>query len=97
MIGILHFSDIHIKEKDEDISYMCEEINNAIESNLEELESILIIISGDIAAHGKEEQYNNAYVFLEELREDLKSRTKLNVYYFVIPGNHDCNFQKIKI
>ncbi|HAT4254535.1 TPA: hypothetical protein I9065_000890 [Clostridium perfringens] len=94
MIGILHFSDIHIKEKDEDISYMCEEINNAIESNLEELESILIIISGDIAAHGKEEQYNNAYVFLEELREDLKSRTKLNVYYFVIPGNHDCNFSK---
>ena len=42
MIGILHFSDIHIKEKDEDISYMCEEINNAIESNLEELESILL-------------------------------------------------------
>lgn len=89
MIGILHFSDLHIKTNEDDIIYMTRDIYNSIVNECKLIKKLILIISGDIAFKGDKEEYNNAYYFIE----DLKSKLDIEIEIFMVPGNHDCEFK----
>jgi len=54
----------------------------------------VIIVTGDIAFSGSEEQFLAGWTALDKLRETLKQDLdkigdEVNVYVVAIPGNHD--------
>ncbi|MES2292541.1 MAG: metallophosphoesterase [Pseudomonadota bacterium] len=95
----LHISDIHFKRKEvgtpddpnqalrndmiEDVKHMREKIGRAADG---------ILISGDIAYHGVEEEYNFAYDWLEKKLCPVAGCKIQDV--FVVPGNHDIDRSK---
>lgn len=74
-----------------------ESIANAINTHIiDDKNTILLLcVTGDIAFSGKEEQYMNASIIFSEIIDNIKKRHN-NVYIclIVVPGNHDCNFDK---
>ena len=97
---LLHLSDIHITGDGSDvIGTRCEEIVDAIKNVDYALDMCVVVLTGDVAYSGKEEQYLRAIDFLDQiggqLSEKLSSKsapTPLVVNYVVVPGNHDCDF-----
>lgn len=89
MIGILHLSDLHIKSSEDDIMYMSEDICNSIINEYNLIKKLIIIISGDIAYKGDNDEYTSAYYFID----DLKSKLNIEVEIVMVPGNHDCEFK----
>ncbi len=78
-VGILHFSDMHISEEDDN----SEQILSGFANDFKE-EADLLIFSGDITNRGKHKEFIKA----EKLLTDLCDRLKIRNNIFV-PGNHD--------
>lgn len=93
-IGILHLTDLHLKESSNWIIDKHLEIYNAIKLTYENCGRIYIVFSGDIAFSGKENEYSLAYNFLNDLVSLLNNRYSNKVFNKIIvsPGNHDCDF-----
>lgn len=92
--GLLHLSDIHLKDQKNFIQGKEESLCNAIANLDSEIKEIIIIISGDIAYSGKLKEFDIADNILRNLKSILTLR-KFNVNIILIPGNHDCNFENI--
>lgn len=87
---ILHLSDIHTRTNSR-ISLL--PIFTAIKHEIVPEEILLIIISGDIAFSGAEEEYNDFNKSFEIFINEVKAiNTNLKVELIMSPGNHDCNF-----
>lgn len=90
-IGVMHLSDIHLScAKDIDHLYL----SRAIESIklLEEIEYLLIVISGDITSSGQKLQFEVAKEFLVHLRRysiEILKIPSFNISWVLVPGNHD--------
>ena len=71
------------------------EIKEAFHSTCPNATAAVILISGDIAFSGEQQQYESARLFVNELRDQLKSLPSVTeaVDFVVIPGNHDCDFR----
>jgi hypothetical protein len=92
---ILHLSDIHIASSSNSVLGRAEAIAKATFQRLPEVELLAIVISGDIAATGKESEYDLAYEFLQKVQESItRESPSVAVRLFVCPGNHDCDFAK---
>lgn len=94
--GIVHFSDIHFKKANNSILKKTTNICDAIVSKAIECRNIIFIISGDIAFSGNNEEYSEAFVFLEEIKETLLKRLHFleNIFVATSPGNHDCDLSQ---
>src|SRR4051794_3800867 len=97
--GIVHLSDIHFKAPASmnhvlnRKQFLVEAIHR--EMTRADLLQCLILISGDIAYSGKQVEYDIAKGFLVSITEELKKlNPKYEVRYFVVPGNHDCDFSQ---
>src|SRR5581483_5325882 len=92
---IVHLSDIHIQTKDDPIFQRSEAISFAIGSLRFQQEICILLISGDIAAAGNEDQFYLAYFFIESIIERLTKlwEGKVKIEVVAIPGNHDCKFE----
>ena len=95
-IGILHLSDIHIEDSKDWILSKHEKIAQAVIGTWEELTTLFVVISGDIANKGFSEQYMLAYDFLTSIKEYIQKQSSAKVYFIVAPGNHDCDFSSEK-
>jgi calcineurin-like phosphoesterase family protein len=91
MLTLLHLSDIHFSKKDDASQF---DLNRQIrDALLTDVTSNFcghpydgLIVSGDIAASGKKEEYDAAKKWLSE----VYSRTGLSMKVtYTIPGNHD--------
>lgn len=92
-IGILQFSDIHIKSSNDVVLSRVKEIYSACKSNINETVKIIIVTTGDISWSGDSFEYNLAKLFFQELCQMIKSERYINSIDFVfVPGNHDCSF-----
>lgn len=92
---ILHLSDIHIKSDQDEIVSCANSIASAVFHKISVDSTLIIIISGDIAYSGTEEQYDIASSFLEDLELAFYEEYEtLSIKYVLCPGNHDCNFEK---
>ena len=78
-VGILHFSDMHISEEDDN----SEQILSGFASDFKE-KADLLIFSGDIVNRGKHNEFTKAEKLMTDLCDKLKIRN--NVF---VPGNHD--------
>lgn len=93
--AICHFSDIHFKIDERNaIEKRGELIAAAIDEQIVSLDEITIVISGDIAYSGKKEEFEKAYKFFMNIKDELNKRNH-RVTYFSVPGNHDCDFKNI--
>lgn len=92
-LSIIHFSDIHIKTKNDTIFTRVEKLKAACVSALPSNSDVVIAISGDIAFSGEKEQYKLATNMFNEIVEYIKQEKNSNVHVVCVPGNHDCDFK----
>ena len=89
-LEILHVSDLHISTKD---SFGRETVLGALVDRVKKdrkkgLQPEIVVVTGDIAKTGKEEEYALAGTFFNDLLVALElGHERL----FVVPGNHDVN------
>ena len=93
-IVLLHLSDIHIKTARDPILARTREIAACAFSVLHPASHVFIIVSGDIAYSGSAEQYGLATEFFAQIRDILSSEAKCEISFVLVPGNHDCNFER---
>src|SRR5690349_8283226 len=91
-IAILHLSDIHIESEEDWILSRAEKIAQAVLSTWEKLQTIFVVVSGDIANRGLAYQYDIASKFLLSIKAYLQQQTNCQVVFIIAPGNHDCDF-----
>ena len=92
---LLHLSDIHInKETNFDRSVVLDPLIDRIKKDMANgLSPEIIVVTGDIAHGGKEEEYKEAKLFFDEL---LLATGLSNDKLFMVPGNHDVNRKKYR-
>ena len=95
-VGILHLSDIHIEDNNDWIIDKGEKIAQAVSGTWEELDTVFVIVSGDIANAGFKEQYAEATEFFGAMRHHLQQQLGAKVFFILAPGNHDCDFMNGK-
>jgi 3',5'-cyclic AMP phosphodiesterase CpdA len=75
MARLVHLSDLHFGAHDE-------ELVEAVERQVNDLKPDLVVISGDFTQRAKTEQFKEACLFLEHLRDSGHE-------VLGVPGNHD--------
>ena len=87
-ISILHISDLQFGDKH--TSNSLNGLANTVSSNVNKVD--LLVITGDIAAHGFKEEFDSALIFLNQLRDRLWPAASIQEKMertIIIPGNHD--------
>lgn len=98
LITWLHLSDLHFKSGKEYETFnryiVLKSLWSDIETQLDKgLKPDFMVISGDIAYHGKSEQYE---LTIKDFFDPLLKITKLSKdNLFIVPGNHDVDWRKI--
>ena len=91
-LSIIHLSDIHIKSDKDLVLCRISELKRACASVIAPGNDVLLLISGDIAFSGQEQQYELAFSLINELAEYLVQQRNVSMHYAFVPGNHDCDF-----
>lgn len=92
---IVHLSDLHINMgKNADIiNAKSQSFYNACSSIIAKNDTVLLVITGDIADTGDAKEYYIAKKVINGFYEYIKSQhEKVNMCFFATPGNHDCDF-----
>lgn len=93
-IAIVQLSDIHITSDTDPVLQRAELIASSLYQYAECVKQIFLVLSGDIAYSGKEEQYDCASTFIDQILDSLKNEYRTPVSIVMVPGNHDCDFKK---
>jgi UDP-2,3-diacylglucosamine pyrophosphatase LpxH len=98
---IFQASDIHLSSEKYPINPVLDRVplvNAAIKAlflHPEEIGGVLLLVTGDLAYAGLEQEYKMGLRFLRDLEAGLKDCfPKAAHHTFLIPGNHDCNLTK---
>lgn len=89
---ILHLSDIHIRNASDPILARDSKIAQSIFPYLPQIKHLIILISGDIAYSGRQEEYDMALGFIQRIKSTILSEKQLPIEFICVPGNHDNNF-----
>ncbi len=96
-ILVLHLSDIHIRSgKGKNIVMdRTEKMVDVVNEHAQGLDTCFVVVSGDVASSGNCENYLVASDFFNLLRKRTESVCRgLSLKYVMVPGNHDCDFEK---
>nr|MCU0239886.1 metallophosphoesterase [Pyrinomonadaceae bacterium] len=93
-ILLIHLSDIHFNNQEDLVLSRINQLSNAINSVSFEIQTFIVVISGDIANYGLNSQYKIAQSFLEDIKRKLINETNKQIHFVVVPGNHDCNLKE---
>ncbi len=92
-ILVIHLSDIHLRESDNSCVDKLPLISTALQNEELELDSAIVVISGDVSYSGTDRQYGLATSLLTSLATTLRDKLQLDAIRFAfVPGNHDCDF-----
>jgi Calcineurin-like phosphoesterase len=93
-ILILHLSDVHISTSDDLVLARAGRIVEAVRNLDYSLDGIAVVVSGDIAFSGTEDQYLLALELVETVCGELKAylNQSFEIPCIIVPGNHDCDF-----
>lgn len=88
---IIHITDLHASSV---ISYREEKIKSMVDiiKTTNDINSVLMLFSGDIANKGKNNEYELALSFLKEIELKVRELGK-EIEFIFCPGNHDRTFQ----
>ena len=92
-LTILHLSDIHIHNSSDPILEQAHTIASACFTQARESDACLIIVTGDIAYSGEKQQYDEADLFFNLIKEELQKEGCSFVDIITVPGNHDCSLR----
>ena len=56
-------------------------------------DTIIVLLGGDISNTGNEDEYNIAYDYFKEFKEELLKR-KVETIFLSVPGNHDLQYKE---
>ena len=90
--ALVHITDIHISGKSDHILGKSDKIIRAVTSILHDGEPVILVISGDIAFSGKNEEFAAAYEFLTRIKTGIEGERHTSCQLIATPGNHDCDF-----
>jgi formylglycine-generating enzyme required for sulfatase activity/predicted MPP superfamily phosphohydrolase/energy-coupling factor transporter ATP-binding protein EcfA2 len=92
---ILHISDLHIKPKENfDRSVVLDPLIKRVVEDLKPgFKPEIVIVTGDVAYSGKKSEYKLAKALFDDL---LKKLEISNDRLFIIPGNHDVDFDEYR-
>ena len=88
----LHLSDIHFRAENDPIVGKSEVVGQFLYRFLPNADCVFVVISGDIAYSGQENEYQIALAFLTDLIEVIRAEKVVPVFVVPSPGNHDCDF-----
>ena len=98
---VLHLSDIHISSErfpDNPVLARRSLITAAVRSvflNPDDVAGCVLMVTGDVAFAGRQDEYELATPFFRAIQQDLKELfPKCDHHTFFIPGNHDCDFDE---
>ena len=94
-LSIVHISDIHIKGERDVILKRIAQLKTACASAVGFNNDVIILVSGDIAFSGQEEQYVYAACLFDELSDYITEQTHSRVRLLFVPGNHDCSLSNV--
>lgn len=94
MLVIAHLTDIHIHGDLDPVLKRSELIGAAIASHLPTAEVLAVVVTGDIAYSGTNEQYELALTFFKRIEERIAKDFAGTIKFVVAPGNHDCDFSQ---
>jgi formylglycine-generating enzyme required for sulfatase activity/predicted phosphodiesterase/energy-coupling factor transporter ATP-binding protein EcfA2 len=92
---ILHISDLHIKPKENfDRSVVLDPLIERLKEDIKSgFSPEIVIVTGDIAYSGKKPEYKIAKTFFDDFLKNLKLS---NDRLFIVPGNHDVDFDEYR-
>ena len=98
-IGLIHLSDIHFRRgffnPDAD-NQMARDICAAVRTDLIGTSHVILVVSGDIAFAGAEEEYSYATDWFSELYTHVADGCDATCWIIVAPGNHDLYHDPIR-
>lgn len=89
-VSVLHLSDIHIKESDIHLALEADKIAETFFDFYRSSDRCMIIVTGDVAYGGQEEEYGLAELFFNNLKASLEKEKEIPIEFYIAPGNHDC-------
>ncbi|MDE0005328.1 MAG: metallophosphoesterase [Rhodospirillaceae bacterium] len=96
-IALLHLSDIHFRTDNFDTCAdlrLAERISSAIRTELIGSTHVIILVSGDIAYSGIEDEYKYASDWLSELYTQVADSCAATCWILCAPGNHDVDHSR---
>ena len=91
-LGIIHLSDIHFRKGEFDIiadDEIAQSISASVRTDLIGTTHVLLVVSGDIAYSGHEEEYNYATDWFSNLYTLIADSCNATCWILCCPGNHD--------
>lgn len=93
-IALLHLTDIHFTVKTQ-LGPKLKSLEQTLSNDLYGIQNLYVIISGDIANSGNENEYKLAKTFLGSVKLLITMKyPDMIIKYILVPGNHDCNLEK---
>jgi len=92
----IHLSDLHFRRDGNQIYQKSEKLYEAVRNLSQDADLNFILVTGDIASSGKQEEYQNAGDFISKIKIKIEQYTNKKVNVVIIPGNHDCDFDTKK-
>jgi predicted MPP superfamily phosphohydrolase len=90
-VVFVQLSDIHFRSASNPISARVTSLLAAIRSIAPKPDFCFVLVTGDVAWSGQNDEYKNAQRFFSDLRADLSVHFGgSNLHFEFIPGNHDC-------
>jgi predicted MPP superfamily phosphohydrolase len=92
ILKVLHISDIHFCGDEEIAANQIRSVVGALKSETISADGYIVVLSGDVAYSGKQQEYASALGFLQNLKTEFSlydDVAKLKIV--AVPGNHDCN------
>ncbi|WP_285410861.1 metallophosphoesterase [Pseudomonas sp. FR229a] len=89
-LGVLHISDIHIKNPTDKVLAVGSSIAKACYATAHQSDAFAIIVTGDIAFSCKKEEYALAETLFKTIKSEIETEIGRDINIFLAPGNHDC-------
>ncbi|WP_196593183.1 metallophosphoesterase [Pectinatus sottacetonis] len=98
-ILILHLSDLHIRDKYTISTEKINKLGEAVSQFRDKIDECIIVLSGDIVFSGKCSQYGVAKYLLGKFISIVSDKLNIDTFIqiLVVPGNHDMNYDNVKI
>src|SRR5262249_54292906 len=93
-INIVHLSDWHLRGGETRAWELLEPLVRAVASSESRPSHLVVAITGDVAFSGKKEEYAVAEQIIGKISGDLERAVGVPVTVIIVPGNHDCNFDR---
>jgi len=93
-VALLQLSDFHFRDAEHPVLDRAGAIAAAVQSLMQPVAALFVVVTGDIAYSGLAEEYNLADAFFRDLIERFAQVLPgVEVRLVLAPGNHDCDLR----